>query len=91
MIASAFTLPASMSERASGIEHGDDLHAAGHEVLQPGAAPLDGHPRHGSRIEALVLEQPASARCQMPPCPVPEALNLPGFAFTAASRSFTDL
>ena len=31
------------------------------------------------------------ARCQMPPWPVPEALNLPGLALIAASNSLTFL
>ena len=31
------------------------------------------------------------AKCQMPPCPVPEALNLPGLALMAANNSLTVL
>ena len=27
----------------------------------------------------------------MPPCPVPDAFSLPGFALAASSTSFTDL
>ena len=38
-----------------------------------------------------VVGHQAIARCQIPPWPVPEALNLPGFALIALRRSFTDL
>ena len=31
------------------------------------------------------------ARCQMPPCPVPEAFIFPGLDLMAWSRSFIDL
>ena len=60
-------------------------------VPSQGAAPLDG--THGSAFGSMpcCFSRPAIARCQMPPCPVPEAFILPGFALIAESSSFTDL
>src|SRR5688572_1775238 len=85
--ASDFTLPASISERASGSEHGTNSTPPATRSCSPGAAPLDG--THGTDAGSTLAScsQPASARCQMPPCPVPDALNLPGLALMAASTS----
>jgi hypothetical protein len=85
--ASERTLPASISERASGSEHGTNSTPPATRSCRPGAAPLDG--THGTVAGSTLASrsQPASARCQMPPCPVPEALNLPGLALMAASAS----
>ena len=89
--ASDRTLPASMRERASGSEHGTNSTPPAARSCSPGAAPLDG--TQGTLAGSIFasLNMPASARCQMPPWPVPEALNLPGLAFTAANTSAIDL
>ena len=44
-------------------------------------------PRRGVGSMPASFSMPASARCQMPPCPVPEALCLPGLALTASRTS----
>jgi hypothetical protein len=85
------TLPASISERASGIEQGTISTPPETRILQPGRRAVRRHPRHGARIEPLVLEQAREREVPDAALPGAEALNLPGFAFTAASRSFTDL
>ena len=85
------TLPASMSERASGNEQGTNSTPPATRSCRPGAAPLEGTQGTLAGSTLASLSQPASARCQMPPCPVPEALNLPGLAFTAVSTSAIDL
>ena len=56
-----------------------------------GAAPFEG--THGIVVGAILRSsiRPASARCQIPPCPVPEAFSLPGLALAASSASFTVL
>src|SRR5438105_9135503 len=89
-IASDFTLPASISERASGIEHGTMSTPPATRSCKPGAAPLDG--THGAAAGSIFrsCSNPAIARCQIPPWPVPEALYLPGLAFTASTTSLTD-
>ena len=82
-----FTLPASISERASGSEQGTISHAAGDEVLQARRGAVRRHPRHASPDRP---SGPAAcrrcARCQMPPCPVPDALSLPGFALIGGDQ-----
>src|SRR6185437_2302387 len=85
------TLPASISERASGIEHGTICTPPAIRSCNPGAAPLDG--THGTAFGSILRldSRPAMASCQMPPCPVPDAFNLPGLALIAASTSLTDL
>ena len=91
MIARLLTLPASISERASGSDTGAISMPPATMSCKPGAAPLLG--THGTEAGSILRSRnmPASARCQMPPCPVPDALNLPGLALMAASRSFSVL
>ena len=87
--ASERTLPASISERASGSEHGTNSTPPATRSCRPGAAPCEG--THGTAAGSTFrsASMPASARCQMPPWPVPEALNLPGgAALIAAITSF---
>src|SRR4051812_14686590 len=85
------TLPASINERASGNEHGTTSTPPATRSCSPGAAPFDG--THGAAAGSTLrsFSMPAIARCQMPPWPVPDALNLPGFALIAATRSFAVL
>src|SRR2546425_2957237 len=87
MMASARTLPASIIERASGIEQGTTSTPPATRSCSPGAAPFEG--THGSAVGSTPwsLSSPAIARCQMPPCPVPEAFIFPGVALIAAIRS----
>ena len=69
-----FTLPASISERASGSEHGRDLDAAGDEVLQARRGAVRRHPGHGRRIDLQVLQHAGDApgaRCRPGRCPRP--------------------
>jgi len=91
MMASARALPESIMARASGIEQGTTSTPPATMSCMPGAAPLDG--THGRAFGSMpcCFSRPAMARCQMPPCPVPEAFIFPGFALMAANRSFTDL
>ena len=91
MIARLLTLPASISERASGSEHGAISTPPATMSCRPGAAPLLGTQGTAAGSIFWSRSRPAMARCQMPPCPVPEALNLPGLALIAASRSCTVL
>src|SRR5438445_11775885 len=85
------TLPASISERASGSEQGTISTPPATRSCRPGAAPLDG--THGTLAGSTFrsCSMPATARCQIPPWPVPDALNLPGLAFIAATSSLTFL
>ena len=78
--ASERTLPASIRLRASGSEQGTNSTPPAARSCRPGAAPLLG--TQGTLAGSIFrsLSMPASARCQMPPWPVPEALNLPGGA-----------
>src|SRR5262249_51643487 len=80
MIARLLTLRASTSDRAAGSEQGTISPPPATRSCNPGAAPFDG--THGAAAGSTLrsCSMPAIARCQMPPCPVPEALNLPGFA-----------
>ena len=55
--ASDFTRPASSSERASGMEAGHDVDAAGDQVLQAGSGAFARHPRHGSGIDPELRKQ----------------------------------
>src|SRR5437762_8378825 len=90
-IASDRTLPASINPRASGIEHGTISTPPATRSCNPGAAPFDG--THGTAFGSIFrsLSNPANASCQMPPCPVPDAFSLPGFARMASSTSLTVL
>ena len=84
-------MPASISERASGSDTGAICTPPATISCSPGAAPFDG--THGTLAGSIFMSRsmPAIARCQMPPCPVPDALNLPGFALIAATSSLADL
>src|SRR4029453_18452464 len=85
------TLPASMRERASGSDTGAICTPPATRSCSPGAAPLDG--THGTLAGSTFrsCSMPASARCQIPPCPVPDAFILPGLALMAATNSVIDL
>ena len=50
------TLPASISERASGSEHGTNSTPPATRSCSPGAAPLRRHPRHGRRVDLRVAQ-----------------------------------
>ena len=91
MIARLLTLPASISERASGIEQGTMSTPPATMSCRPGAAPLEGTQGAAAGSTFRSFSMPASARCQMPPWPVPEALCLPGLALIASTRSLTVL
>src|SRR4029453_13305716 len=86
-----FTLPASISERASGSDTGAICTPPATRSCSPGAAPFDG--THGTLAGSTLrsFSMPAMARCQMPPWPVPDAFILPGLALIADRRSFIDL
>ena len=91
MIARLLTLPASISDRASGSDTGATSTPPAIMSCRPGAAPLLG--TQGTLAGSIFWSRsmPAMARCQMPPCPVPDALNLPGLALMAANSSLTVL
>src|SRR2546430_10510452 len=91
MTARLLTLPASINERASGSEQGAISTPPATRSCNPGAAPLDGIHGAADGSTFISCSMPAIARCQMPPCPVPEALNLPGLALMAATSSLTFL
>src|SRR5512134_4115222 len=91
MIARLLTLPASMRERASGIEHGTISTPPATRSCRPGAAPFDGTQGTVAGSTLRLLSMPAIERCQIPPWPVPDALNLPGFDLIASTSSFAVL
>ena len=91
MIARARTLPASIMARASGIEQGTTSTPPATMSCKPGAAPFDGTQGTVAGLTPSDCSMPASARCQMPPWPVPEALNLFGLALMASTTSLSDL
>ena len=71
---------------------GGEVEAAGGEILHRGRGAVRRHPGHLVGGKPIACIQPTSARCQMPPWPVPEALNLPGgAALMASASSFTVL
>ena len=74
MTARLFTLPASMSDRASGSEHRRDLHAAGDEILQSWRGAVRRYPRHGRRIHFEILQH--AGQRQMPDAALPGAGRL---------------
>src|SRR3954452_12652425 len=92
MIASARALPASMMARASGIEQVHRSSPPAARSCIAGAAPFDGTQPTWLAGRPNAFIQPTSARCQMPPWPVPEAFSLPGgVALIASASSFTVL
>src|ERR1041384_7038402 len=92
MIASARPVPASSVARASGVEEVQRSSPPAARSCIAGAAPFDGTQATWFAGRPIAFIQPTSARCQMPPWPVPEALNLPGgAALIASASSFTVL
>src|SRR6185436_16114711 len=83
------TLPALISARASGREHETKSMPSAARSVNAVAAPVLGtHPTElGSALSECSM--PAMARCQLPPCPVPDAFNLPGLALMASTRSLS--
>src|SRR3954453_17271477 len=76
-----------MVARASGTEQVVRSRLPATRSCIAGAAPFDADHETwfaGNRIACI---QPTSARCQMPPCPVPDALNFPGGATLMALLS----
>ena len=92
MMARLRALPASMMARASGTEQVVRSRPPAARSCIAGAAPFDGTQATWFGASPIACIQPTSARCQMPPWPVPEALNLPaGAALMASASSFTVL
>src|SRR5713101_6077169 len=87
MMASARTLPASIIERASGIEQGTTSTPPATMSCKPGAAPFEGTQGSALGSTPWSFRRPAIARCQMPPWPVPEAFNFPGLDLIAAIKA----
>src|SRR6218665_136265 len=88
MITIGRALPASISGRASGSDAATMSTPPAARSTSAGAGPLDGTQRTATVSSFRSLSMPARLRCQMPPWPVPEALRLPGAAFTAFGRLF---
>src|ERR1044071_4627737 len=85
-------LPASIIARASGTEQVVMSRPLAARSCIAGAAPFDGTHATWLAGRPIACIQPTSARCQMPPWPVPDALNLPGgAALMASARSLTVL
>ena len=83
---------AGVDQRARlGQRYGRDLDAARDQILQSGRGAVRRHPWHAAGSTFMSFSMPAIARCQIPPCPVPDALNLPGLALIAATSSVTFL
>ena len=91
MMASARTLPASISARASGREQVTNSTPPAIRSFKPGAAPWEGTHGDASAGIRFELSMPASAKCQMPPWPVPLDLYLPGLFLIAVKTSLTVL
>src|SRR5688572_25032621 len=72
-----FALPASIIARASGTEQVVRSRPPAARSCMAGAAPFDGTHATWLAGRPIACIQPTKARCQMPPCPVPDALNLP--------------
>ncbi len=88
MMARERARPASMMARASGTEQVTMSTPPAARSCMAGAAPFEGTQRTWSAARPMAPSQPASARCQMPPWPVPEALNCPGReALIASARA----
>ena len=77
MMASGLTLPASIKVAASGKEQVLISMPPAIRSCKAGAAPLLGIHLMASGDRPMAFIQPAMARCQMPPWPVPESFNLP--------------
>src|SRR3982751_978432 len=90
MMASERALPASTSARDSGSEQVTRSSPLAARSCIAGPAPLDGTQARWFDLRPMACNQPTRARCQMPPCPVPDALNLPaGDALIASARALT--
>src|SRR5215468_10725351 len=74
------TRPALISASASGIEHETKSTPPAARSVSAVAAPVDGTQRIELGETPSACISPASATCQLPPCPVPEAVSLFGFA-----------
>src|SRR5436309_787499 len=81
-----------MVARASGTEQVVRSRLPATRSCMAGAAPFDADHATWLAGNPIARIQPTSARCQMPPCPVPDALNFPGGApLMAFASSFTVL
>src|ERR1700716_4449714 len=80
-------LPASMIARPSGTEQVVRSRPPAARSCIAGAAPFDGTQPTWLAGSPIAFIQPTSARCQIPPWPVPEAFILPGGAALIASAS----
>src|SRR5258705_10172323 len=83
--------PALISASASGIEHATKSTPPAARSVSAVAAPVDGTQRIEPGETPSACISPASATCQLPPCPVPEATTLFGFALICANSSLTFL
>ena len=83
--------PALISASASGIEHATKSTPPAARSVSAVAAPVDGTQRIEVGGTPSACIRPASATCQLPPCPVPEAATLFGFALMCANNSLTFL
>jgi hypothetical protein len=83
--------PALISASASGIEHETNSTPPAARSVNAVAAPVAGTQRieFGGMPSACI--RPASARCQLPPCPEPDATTLFGLALMWANSSLTVL
>src|SRR3954465_1079773 len=87
MMASARALPPRMIARASGMEQVQRSSPPAARSCIAGAAPFDGTQPTWFAGSPIAFIQPTSARCQMPPGPVPGVFILPGGAALIASAS----
>ena len=79
------------SASASGIEVETNSTPPAARSVSAVAAPVLGTQRIESGDTPSACIRPASARCQLPPCPLPDATTLFGFALMCANSSFTVL
>src|SRR6185503_12664000 len=87
-----FALPASMIARASGTEQVVRSRPPAARSCMAGAAPFEGTQATWFGASPNACIQPTSARCQIPPWPVPDAFILPaGAALIASANSLTVL
>src|SRR6476659_7966311 len=89
MKARLLTLPALIRARASGNEQDTKSTPSAARSVKAVAAPVLG--THFPELGATPSEcsMPAIARCQLPPCPLPDAFSLPGLALISATRSLS--
>ena len=84
-------LSAAFIATASGIEQETNSTPPAARSVRAVAAPVAGTQRIDCGEMPSACIRPASARCQLPPCPEPDATTLFGFALMCANSSFTVL